>query len=102
MMDDSSLLLLLVSVNDIISLVGPFLFFLGNKALTTFDAFRFRVAMTFVEHFVDPSDLREAAMMLLLYLFIFHACVVILETPLLYSCGVGQCSDVIGTLALIN
>jgi hypothetical protein len=70
----------------------------------TFDAFCFRVDMTFVEHFVDPSDLCKAlaAMMLLLYFFFCHACVVILETPLLYSCGVGQCSDVIGTLALIS
>jgi hypothetical protein len=74
MIDGSSLLLLLVSDNDMVSPVGPFLFFFGNRTLTTFDAFRFRVAMTFVERFVDPSDLREAGMMPVLNFFFCHVC----------------------------
>jgi hypothetical protein len=72
-MDSLLLLVLLVSdddMDDTVSPVGPFLFFFSKRALTAFDAFRFRVAMTFVERFVDPSDLCKAGMMLVL-LFLF-------------------------------
>lgn len=51
----------MVSVDDkdMVSPVGPFRFFLGNTALTIFDAFHFKAVVIFVEVFVDPSDLQE-------------------------------------------
>jgi len=46
--------------------------FLGKRALTTFNAFHFRIAMTFVECFVDLSDLCKAGMMLILLFFFYY------------------------------
>ena len=42
----------------------------------TFDAFRFRAPVIFVEPLVDPSDLCEAGMRVLVFFFHFcHVCV---------------------------
>jgi hypothetical protein len=63
-MDGSPLLLLMASIvsddNDMVSPVGPFLFFLSDKPLTTFEAFRFWVLTI---PFVPRLDPREEGML---------------------------------------
>ena len=76
MLGSLSLLLLMSDVsvddNDMVSPVGPFLFFFSSNALMTFEAFHFRVTTTFVECFEGPSDLCEAGMMVVLFFCFCH------------------------------
>ena len=62
LMDSAMISVVSVDNKDLVSPVGLFHFFLGNTALTSFDAFHFKAVVIFVEVLVDPSDLQEEGM----------------------------------------